>query len=218
MKYLLIIFSILYTCLIKAELMECKYSPVTLSNTEDWNKFKIQKWHNCFGELYQNYNNKKKWSTFFKNGLPNGYGIVTYDNLDGYFEGYFLNGKIHGEVKFIYNNGEKLDLECLHNSCKRLKKSISQNKDLKSDNFSDIEYNDIETKQFTDYKKNFYKPNKFYKTNNQSSAFSNNLKINNIPTSNEIMNINKFILNNQTKSLVQSKNIISSDKVFKYIK
>ena len=131
MKYLLIILSILYTYLIKAELLECKYSPVTLSKTEDWKKFKIQKWHNCFGELYQDYNNKKKWSSFFKNGLPNGYGIVKYDNLDGYYEGFFLDGKIHGEGKFIYNNGEKLDLKCLHNSCLNLKKKYFSKKKLK---------------------------------------------------------------------------------------
>ena len=66
-------------------------SPKYANNVDEPIKWK---WHNCFGELYQNYNNKKKWITIFKDGLPNGYGTVKYDNSDGYYEGFFLNGKI----------------------------------------------------------------------------------------------------------------------------
>ena len=58
MKFILTIFLFLYAFSSKAEISDCKFSPVTLINTDDWEKFKIQEWHNCFGELYQNYNKK----------------------------------------------------------------------------------------------------------------------------------------------------------------
>ena len=147
MKYVLTIFLILYAFSSKAEISDCKFSPVTLSNTDDWEKFKIQEWHNCFGELYQNYNNKKKWITIFKDGLPNGYGTVKYDNTDGYYEGFFLNGKMHGEGKFIDNNGINLDLKCLQNTCLILNKSISENKKLNAYTFSDLKNKNTQNKK-----------------------------------------------------------------------
>ena len=38
MKYVLTIFLILYAFSSKAEISDCKFSPVTLSNTDDWEK------------------------------------------------------------------------------------------------------------------------------------------------------------------------------------
>ena len=218
MKYVFMILLILcvYSC--KAEITDCEFSPVALSNSEDWKKFKIEEWHNCFGELHQNYKNKKKWIAFFKNGLPNGYGTVKYDNSSGYYKGFFLNGKIHGEGRFIDNNGNKLNLKCYHNTCQNFEKSISQNIKLNSHNSIDFKYKNIQTNYFLDYKEKFYTLNEFNKKNSQSHALSENLKINNISTINEIMNINKFIFNNQIKPSIQSKQIISTEKIIKYIK
>ena len=218
MKFILTIFLILYAFSSKAEISDCKFSPVTLSNTDDWEKFKIQEWHNCFGELYQNYNNKKKWITIFKDGLPNGYGTVKYDNSDGYYEGFFLDGKMHGEGKFIDNNGINLDLKCLHNSCQIINKSISENKKLNSHNFLDSKYKNIQNKKSKDYKENFYKLSEFIQKKNQINASSYNLKISNISPINEILSINKLILNNKIQPSIQSKQIIPTEKIFKYIK
>ena len=218
MKYILTIFLILYAFSSKAEISDCKFSPVTLSNTDDWEKFKIQEWHNCFGELYQNYSNKKKWISIFKDGLPNGYGTVKYNNSDGYYEGFFLNGKMHGEGKFIDNNGINLDLKCLHNSCQILSKSISENKKLNAYTFSDLKYKNTQNKKSKHYKENFYALSEFIQKNNQMNASSNNLKINNISPFNEILSINKLILNNKIQPSIQSKQIIPKEKIFKYIK
>ena len=218
MKYILTIFLILYTFSIKAEISACKFSPLTLSNTDDWEKFKIQEWHNCFGELYQNYKNKKKWITFFKDGLPNGYGTVKYDNSDGYFEGFFLNGKMHGEGKFIDNNGINLDLKCLHNSCQILNKSAYENKKLNTHIFSDLIYKNIQIEKSKYYKENFYALSESIQKNNQSNTSSDNFKINNISPINGIFSINKLILNNKIQPSIQSKQIIPMEKIFKYTK
>lgn len=218
MKFILTIFLILYAFSSKAEIYECKFSPVTLINTDDWEKFKIQEWHNCFGELYQNYNNKKKWITIFKDGLPNGYGTVKYDNSDGYYEGFFLDGKMHGEGKFIDNNGINLDLKCLHNSCQIINKSISENKKLNSHTFLDSKYKNIQNKKSKYYKENFYALSEFEQKKNQINASLYNLKINNIYPINEIFSINKLILNNKIQHSIQSKQIIPTEKTFKYIK
>ena len=218
MKFILTIFLILYAFSSKAEISDCKFSPVTLSNTDDWEKFKIQEWHNCFGELYQNYNNKKKWITIFKDGLPNGYGTVKYDNSDGYYEGFFLDGKMNGEGKFIDNNGINLDLKCLHNSCQIINKSISENKKLNSHTFLDSKYKNIQNKKSKYYKENFYALSEFEQKKNQINAALYNLKINNIFPINEIFSINRFILNNKIQHAIQSKQIIPTEKTFKYIK
>ncbi len=218
MKYVLTIFLILYAFSSKAEISDCKFSPVTLSNTDDWEKFKIQEWHNCFGELYQNYNNKKKWITIFKDGLPNGYGTVKYNNSDGYYEGFFLNGKMHGDGKFIDNNGINLDLKCLHNRCQILNKSISEKKKLNANTLSDLKYKNIQNKKLKYYKQNFYALSEFIQKYNQINASSYNLKINNIFPIKETFSINKLIINNKIQSSIQSKQIIPTEKIFKYKK
>ena len=218
MKYILTIFLILFTFSSKSEISDCKFSPVSLSNTDDWEKFKIQEWHNCFGILYQNYSNKKEWKTIFKDGLPNGYGTVKYGNSDGYYEGFFLNGKMHGEGKFIDNNGLSLDLKCLHNICQILNKSISENKKLNAYTFSDLKYKNTQNKKSKYYKENFYALSEFIQKNNQVNALSNNLKINNISPINEIFSIKKLILNNKIQPSIQSKQIIPKEKIFNYIK
>ena len=127
-------------------------------------------------------------------------------------------GKMHGEGKFIDNNGINLDLKCLHNSCQIINKSISENKKLNSHTFLDSKYKNIQNKKSKYYKENFYALSEFKQKKNQINASLYNLKINNIYPINEIFSINKLILNNKIQHSIQSKQIIPTEKTFKYIK
>lgn len=128
MKYFLYILLSLYAFYVKSDLYLCENSPVTLNIKQDWENYKITDWNNCIGELFQNYDNKKKWQGIFRKGLPNGYGTVKYEGWKGYYEGFLLEGKMHGEGKYINSNGKIFYGNCINNKCKNWKENKARYK------------------------------------------------------------------------------------------
>ena len=211
MKYFFVIIFFYYIQLVKADINYCEKSPVTLNSKEDWEKYEILSWHNCVGELSQNYENKKIWKSIFKNGLPNGYGTVQYEYWDGYYEGFFLDGKMHGKGQYIKSDGNKLYLKCIYNNCYDLKLDKSEYKNQRLTNLEAISRSKkksvINSRLIT---KNVL-DNQF-----DINVTSDTFNVRNILPKSLVSPVNNNIINNRIKDSV-SKNIKSmTDKTFKY--
>ena len=211
MKYFFLIIFIYYTQLVRAEINYCEKSPVTLNSKEDWEKYEILSWHNCFGELSQNYENKKIWKSIFKNGLPNGYCTVQYEYWDGYYEGFFLDGKMHGKGQYIKSDGNKLYLKCIYNNCYDLKLDKSEYENKRLTNLGAIS----RSKKKSEIKSHLKTKNVLYNLFDINAA-SDTVNVRNILPKSLVRPVNNNIINNHIKDSVTKHIKSMSEKTFKY--
>ena len=183
-----------------AETSVCKNSPVVLNSKNDWEKYKIFEWNNCYGELKQNYKNKKKWNSHFKNGLPNGYGTVRYENLNGYFQGYFKDGKMDGVGKYVNKKGKTFIVHCEKNDCERKNIDLGN---YENDNFLYYKDNILKDKKSINNSKFFINkivPADLINKKNNILEYNSNIpsKTNNITLNNNNLNYKTHSFSNET--------------------
>ncbi len=197
---------------------DCENSPVTLNLKQDWDKYKILEWHDCFGVLVQNYKNKKKWKSIFKNGLPNGYGTVKYEKWDGYYEGSLLEGKMHGKGKYINSKDNNLDIKCENNYCEVLNKGKNNNDYYvnKEKYFAKNLIVNPKNNKTLDYKnKYFYETNESNSELFESNSASNILELNKIIFGANMLPVKKNLISNQINTSVTKSIKLHSKKIFK---
>lgn len=199
MRLISFIFVGLFSLYIQAEDNICKNSPVTLNNKLDWETYYIDDWNNCFGVLKQNYGNKKKWKGIFKDGLPNGYGTVKYENWDGHYQGNLVDGKMHGKGKYFPYKGKKINLNCLDNNCKKTKVDTFNNKYEKSKIISNKPSLNLKSYDniYKNTEKNIYKNVRSFKNQKEINIISNSSILNNTFNNLNVLPKRKSHFNNQ---------------------